>query len=80
MFRTIRHFFRRIDGQDLAEYCLLMAFVGLVALGIILKASGGIQGIWGTANTTLASAPSAAAPGTPSRSPDSGGNHHGDGR
>jgi len=42
------------DGQDLAEYCLLMAFVALVALGLILKAAGGIQGVWSSANNTLA--------------------------
>jgi len=47
-------FRKRDDGQDLAEYCLLMAFIALVALGLILKTSGGIQGIWSSANTTLA--------------------------
>jgi Flp pilus assembly pilin Flp len=72
VFRIIRQFFRRNDGQDLAEYCLLMAFVGLIALGIILKTSGGIQGIWGSANTTLASTPGAAASGSTGTSADSG--------
>jgi hypothetical protein len=42
------------SGQDLAEYCLLTALLVLVAGGIFVQASGGIQAIWGTANTTLA--------------------------
>jgi len=41
-----------------------MAFVGLVALAIILKMSGGIQGIWGSTNTTLASSPANSGSGT----------------
>jgi Flp pilus assembly pilin Flp len=72
VFRTIRQFFRRNDGQDLAEYCLLVAFIGLVALGIVIKASGGIQGIWSAANTTIASAPGSSTSGSPSGSADSG--------
>jgi len=41
-------------GQDLAEYCLLTALIALIALGIFVHVSGGIQGIWTTAGTTLA--------------------------
>jgi Flp pilus assembly pilin Flp len=41
-------------GQDLAEYTLVIAFVALVALGILLQASGGIQGIWKQADAALA--------------------------
>jgi Flp pilus assembly pilin Flp len=40
-------------GQDLAEYCLLTALVALIALGIIIHASGGMQAVWGGANTSL---------------------------
>ena len=57
------------DGQDLAEYCLLMAFIALVALGLILKTSGGIQGIWASTNATLAT--------TASQSVSSGGGGQG---
>ena len=54
MFRAIWKFFRKDDlGQDLAEYCLLTALVALVALGIIFKVSGGIDGIWGSMNTSV---------------------------
>ena len=47
-FRTNEH------GQDLAEYCLLVALVALIALGLVAHFSGGIQGIWNSANNTLA--------------------------
>jgi Flp pilus assembly pilin Flp len=41
-------------GQDLAEYCLLTALVALVAAGILIHLSGGMQALWGDANTSLA--------------------------
>jgi len=40
-------------GQDLAEYCLLTALVALIAVGILVHVSGGMQAVWGTANTSL---------------------------
>jgi Flp pilus assembly pilin Flp len=40
-------------GQDLAEYCLLTALVALVALGIMVHMSGGMQAVWDGANTSL---------------------------
>ena len=40
-------------GQDLADYCLLTALVALLALGIIIQFSGGMQAVWGGANTSL---------------------------
>ena len=55
MFRKLQKFIRRESGQDLAEYCLLTALIALIALGIIVHLSGGLQGIWGTANGALAS-------------------------
>jgi Flp pilus assembly pilin Flp len=54
VLHRIQQFLRRESGQDLAEYCLLTALLALIALGIILHVSGGLQGIWGTANSTLA--------------------------
>jgi Flp pilus assembly pilin Flp len=48
-------FFRKSElGQDLAEYCLLVAMIALIALGLVAHFSGGIQGIWNSANSTLA--------------------------
>jgi Flp pilus assembly pilin Flp len=40
-------------GQDLAEYCLLTALVALIALGIFVHVSGGVQAVWSSANTSL---------------------------
>ena len=40
-------------GQDLAEYCLLTALVALIAVGILVHLSGGMQALWGDANTSL---------------------------
>lgn len=53
MFRVFRDFLRRDLGQDLAEYCLLLAFLCLVAAGILLHVSGGIQNLWTSAGTTI---------------------------
>ncbi|HEV2448227.1 MAG TPA: hypothetical protein VGS58_19985 [Candidatus Sulfopaludibacter sp.] len=53
---SIRNFLKRSDGQDLSEYCLLTALVALIALAIIWNVSGGVQGLWSTSNTSLASA------------------------
>jgi Flp pilus assembly pilin Flp len=86
MLRVINAFFRRNDAQDLVEYTLLLAFIGLVGISIVLGASGGIQGIWGTANTALVAANTSAAgsnPGSPPPpdpgGPGGGGNGHGGG-
>ena len=57
MFRTMLGIFRRSDqGQDLAEYCLLTALIALIALGIIYRVSGGMQGLWSSTGTTLVAA------------------------
>jgi Flp pilus assembly pilin Flp len=61
MLRTIWRCFHKSDsGQDLAEYCLITALTALVALGIFVYASGGVQSIWGTAGTALSAGESAA--------------------
>ncbi|HMD71793.1 MAG TPA: hypothetical protein VKF41_10645 [Bryobacteraceae bacterium] len=63
MLRTILKFLRKDErGQDLAEYCLLTALLALVALGIIYHAAGGIDGIWGSVNTSVASGNSGHSP------------------
>jgi Flp pilus assembly pilin Flp len=40
-------------GQDIAEYCLLTALVALIAVGILVHLSGGMQALWGGANASL---------------------------
>jgi Flp pilus assembly pilin Flp len=49
-------------GQDLAECCLISALVALVALGIYIHVSGGVQSIFGKPSP----APVRAAGGSPS--------------
>ncbi len=54
MLRAIYRFLKHQDlGQDVAEYCLITGLIVLIASGIFWHVSGGIQGMWGTANTTL---------------------------
>ena len=57
VYMQFRAFLRRFrneeSGQDLAEYCLLTALLTLVAAGIFVYASGGVQAIWAGANTSL---------------------------
>jgi Flp pilus assembly pilin Flp len=72
-------FFGRSEhGQDLAEYCLLVALVALIALGLMAHFSGGMQNIWNSANNTLASGSSSSngagspASGQPSSQPVGG--------
>jgi Flp pilus assembly pilin Flp len=62
--QNIRRLFSEEGGQDLAEYCLLLALIVLVAAGVFLKVSGGIQSLWTVANTTLASAATSASNST----------------
>jgi Flp pilus assembly pilin Flp len=40
-------------GQDVAEYCLITAFIVLVCLGILWHFSGGLQGMWTSINNSL---------------------------
>ena len=55
MFPKWKGFFRRNDrGQDLAEYCLITAVIALIGLGLFVNISGGLQGLWGAANSTIA--------------------------
>jgi Flp pilus assembly pilin Flp len=56
VLRAILKFFHKDElGQDLAEYCLLTALVAMIALGIIYHVSGGMDGIWGSVHSSVAS-------------------------
>jgi Flp pilus assembly pilin Flp len=73
VYMQFRAFLRRFrneeGGQDLAEYCLLTALLTLIAAGIFVYSSGGVQAIWAGANTSLTtgntSATSMSSPATP---------------
>jgi Flp pilus assembly pilin Flp len=59
--RVLKSFLGEELGQDLADYCLLTALVALLALGVLIKVSGGVQNLWTVANTNLANGNSTAA-------------------
>jgi Flp pilus assembly pilin Flp len=42
-------------GSGLAEYCLVVAAIALIGLGIYIGMSGGVHDLWSTANSTLGS-------------------------
>lgn len=54
MFPKWKGFRRNDRGQDLAEYCLITAVIALIGLGLFVHISGGLQGLWGTMNSTIA--------------------------
>ena len=54
-FRIIFRVFGETHGQDLAEYCLITAFIAVAVCAIYFNVAGGVQNIWQTANTTLVS-------------------------
>jgi Flp pilus assembly pilin Flp len=54
MFPKWKGFRRNDGGQDLAEYCLITAAIALVGLVLFVHVSGGLQGLWGAANSTIA--------------------------
>jgi Flp pilus assembly pilin Flp len=48
-------FLRKDNGQGLSEYCLLTALIAIIALGLFIRVSGGVQSIWsGSASTFTA--------------------------
>jgi Flp pilus assembly pilin Flp len=56
----MRNFWRRIwneeRAQDLVEYSMLLAAIGLVASGLLLNVGGSVSGIWSSGNTQLTAA------------------------
>jgi len=68
VYMQFRAFLRRFrneeSGQDLAEYCLLTALLTLIAAGICVYSSGGIQAIWAGVNTSLTNGNSASTSAT----------------
>ena len=60
-------------GQDLAEYCLLTALVALIAAGILIHLSGGMQALWSGANNSLVNGNAAVAAGSSGPATTSGG-------
>ena len=55
-----KFFYRDENGQDLVEYSLLMAFVCLASAAMFIGVGKTVASIWGSANTSLSKAYSAA--------------------
>ena len=53
MCRALSGILRREEGQNLADYCLLVALVALVAAGILFGVSGGLDALWSVGNRNL---------------------------
>ncbi len=54
-------FWKEEDGQDLVEYSLLLAFIALAAVALLSSAKGTISNLWGSVNSGLNTASTAAA-------------------
>ena len=58
--RSCKLFYTDESGQDMVEYSLLMAFVCLASAAMFISVGKTVASIWGTANTSLSQAYSAA--------------------
>jgi Flp pilus assembly pilin Flp len=56
----LKRFLTEEQAQDLIEYTLLLAFVCLATSALFISAGGSLSGIWGSANTDLTNANTAA--------------------
>jgi len=57
---TFRMFWNEEQAQDLVEYTQLLSFVALASAALVIGAAGDIKAIWGSANTQLTTANTAA--------------------
>jgi Flp pilus assembly pilin Flp len=54
--KLLRAFLTEESGQDLVEYCLLLAFIALVGAGVYIGMGSMTSGIWSIANNRVAAA------------------------
>jgi Flp pilus assembly pilin Flp len=50
----LKRFFDEYDGQDLVEYCLLIALVALACVAALNNFQGVIANVWQTISNNLA--------------------------
>jgi len=61
MFHSfVNSFLKEEDGQDLVEYSLLLAFIGLAATAVLTTVKTNITALWNKVNTKLTAADTAA--------------------
>ena len=56
MPNLLKRLFSEIDGQDLIEYTLMLAFVALASAALFIGAGQGVHGIWQRGNERIATA------------------------
>jgi len=56
----VNAFLKEEDGQDLVEYSLLLAFIGLAATAMLTSVKTQINALWTTVNTKITAANAAA--------------------
>ena len=60
MAAYLLNFWHEEEGQDLVEYSLIITFVALACVSFLGIFRPSVAGMWGTANTSLTSANTAA--------------------
>ena len=58
---SLKEFWRDTDGQDLIEYSLLLAFIGLAVLTVLSGTRKSLTSLWSEIGSTLNSAVTSAA-------------------
>jgi Flp pilus assembly pilin Flp len=59
MYR-LHKLWREEDGQDLIEYTLLIMFIAIATAAVVGSGQNALRDIWGTSNSTIVQAGSAA--------------------
>lgn len=54
--RRFYDFWRQEDGQDIIEYSLLIAFIGITCLALMSTVGAPVQGMWSKGANTVSSA------------------------
>ncbi|MGA3042573.1 MAG: Flp family type IVb pilin [Bryobacteraceae bacterium] len=60
MLNILKRLWQDVQGQDLIEYTLLMAFVALASAALFVSSGAYVSEIWSVGNTSLSSAAGAA--------------------
>jgi Flp pilus assembly pilin Flp len=53
---ALKTFWQEEDGQDMVEYCLLLAFIALAAVTVLSGIKTNIGGMWNTISSQISNA------------------------